>query len=314
MTGKPPQDAALGAALGAEGSAPLSVEASLSVEAALRQGANALSGSPTPRLDARVLMKHLLGTDDAGLIARGAQQLSGALLRDYAALTARRAAGEPVAYITGEKEFWSLPFRVTPDVLIPREDSECLIEAALARRDPSSALSMLDLGTGSGCLLGALLSAFANADGVGVDRSGAALSVARANAARLGLAGRARFVAGDWGGALRPPRGGFDLIIANPPYIREGAALPPSVVEHEPASALFAGADGLDAYRALLADGARLLGAHGLLLLEIGSEQAEAVVQMVSESFPDAAISRLFDLAGRPRGVAADRAETEKKH
>jgi len=288
---------------------------SLSVDAALRKGARTLAASPTPGLDARVLLKTVLGADDAELIARGAQVLPEDALRAYERLLARRAAAEPVAYITGEKEFWSLPFRVTPDVLIPREDSECLIEAAIARRDRAAALSVLDLGVGSGCLLGALLSAFPNAEGVGVDRSEAALAVARDNAARLGVGARARFLASDWGAALKaPPGGGFDLVISNPPYIRSGARLPRSVALYEPECALFAGADGLDAYRILLADVPRLLDDHGLLLLECGDGQADGLAEMVIKSFPGARIDHVFDLAARARGVVADCAGTEKNH
>ena len=205
-----------------------------SIEAALRHGAEVLAASPTPALDARVLMKHLLDLDDAGLIARGRDVLPDAALRAYEALVARRAAHEPVAYITGEKEFWSLSFHVSPDVLIPRDDSECLIEAAIARRERDDPALILDLGTGSGCLLCALLAKFPLADGVGVDRSEAALAIAKANAARLGLETRTRFVAGDWGCALasRALGRGFDIVIANPPYIREDARarLSPGVV------------------------------------------------------------------------------------
>lgn len=278
----------------------------LSVDAAVRKGAAALSALPTPALDARVLMKRILGVDDAGLIARGGDVLPDADFRNYEQLIARRAAREPVAYIIGEKEFWSMPFRVSPDVLIPREDSERLIEAAMAVRKRDEALSILDLGTGSGCLLCALLAEFPDARGVGVDRSEAALALARENAARLGFGSRTVFSAGDWGRALAGP---FDLIIANPPYIRETerAGLAPDVVDYEPASALFAGADGLDAYRAVLCDISRILEQKGLLLAEIGEDQADSVANMVSKSLPDATIAILYDLAGRPRGVAADR-------
>ena len=281
-----------------------------SVEAALRHGAEVLAASPTPPLDARVLMKHLLELDDAGLIARGRDVLPDAALRAYEALVARRAAHEPVAYITGEKEFWSLSFHVSPDVLIPRDDSECLIEAAIARRERDDPALILDLGTGSGCLLCALLAEFPQADGVGVDRSEAALAIAKANAARLGLGARSRFVAGDWGRALagRARGGDFDIVIANPPYIREDARarLAPGVVAYEPSGALFAGADGLDAYRAVLCDISRFLGENSLLLMEIGEDQSDDVANMVSKSLPKAAIDIVPDLAGRPRGVVAD--------
>lgn len=277
----------------------------LSLGAALRKGAASLSASPTPALDARVLMKHLLGVDDAALIARGGEMLPETVLISYEGLIARRMEHEPVAYITGEKEFWSLSFQVSPDVLIPREDSECLIEAALARRDRAQPMRILDLGTGSGCLLCSLLSEFTSGQGVGVDRSDGALKIARENAERLELGDRADFVLGNWGEGLSD---GFDLIIANPPYIREDAraGLAPDVALYEPCEALFAGPDGLDDYRALLSDISRLLGQDGLLLLEIGENQADSVASMVIKYLPNATIDILSDLAGRPRGIMAD--------
>lgn len=284
----------------------------LSLDAALRKGAAALMDSTTAKLDARVLMKHALGVDDAALIARGRDMLTADRLDAFDRLIARRRAREPVAYIIGEKEFWSLSFRVTPDVLIPREDSECIIEAALERRGDSAQKAILDLGTGSGCLLCSLLTEFVDAEGLGVDRSHAALKVAGSNAERLGLTKRAKFMLGDWGGAVQ---GEFDIIVANPPYIRDGerAQLAPDVAAFEPDQALFAGPDGLDAYRALLKDIPRLLRPDGLLLLEIGENQADMLTKMVSETLPDAVITILSDLAGRPRGVMADRLIIEKK-
>lgn len=281
----------------------------LSLDAALRKGAAALAKSSSPALDARVLMKHLLGVDDAALIARGYDILPQETLAAYERLIDRRSKCEPVAYITGEQEFWSLSFQVSPDVLIPRQDSECLIEAALARREREQSMKILDLGTGSGCLLCALLTEFTHAEGVGVDRSAAAVKIAQDNANRLGVGPRGRFVRGDWGEGLL---GGFDLIIANPPYIRDDAQseLSPEVIEYEPSTALFAGADGLDAYRVLLSDISRLLGEQGLLLLEIGEKQADSVADMVTKYLPKAPIDILSDLAGRPRGVVADRRKT----
>lgn len=175
----------------------------LSLDAALRKGAAALMDSTTAKLDARVLMKHALGVDDAALIARGRDMLTADRLDAFDRLIARRRAREPVAYIIGEKEFWSLSFRVTPDVLIPREDSECIIEAALERRGDSAQKAILDLGTGSGCLLCSLLTEFVDAEGLGVDRSHAALKVAGSNAERLGLTKRAKFMLGDWAGPFR---------------------------------------------------------------------------------------------------------------
>ncbi len=196
----------------------------------------------------------------------------------FAALVARRAAGEPVAYITGRKSFWTLELEVTPAVLVPRPETETLIETALAllERPPAR---ILDLGTGSGALLLAALSAWPHALGLGVDRSLPALAVARRNAERLGLAARARFIAGDWGRALAGP---FDLVLANPPYVATGGPVEAAVAAFEPAIALFAGPDGLDAYRALLPDVARLLAPGGLAVLELGAGQAPAVAALAA--------------------------------
>lgn len=284
----------------------------LTVAAAIRKGADALGASQTPALDARILMKCVLDADDAGLVARSADALPEAKAFAYNALIDRRRLGEPVAYIVGEKEFWSLPFKVSPDVLIPRSDSECLIEAAIARRERSQALRMLDLGVGSGCLLCALLSEFPNARGVGVDQSPAAVRMAHMNAKALGVVARADFAIGDWGKALH---GGFDVIVANPPYIPEAsrAALARDVAGFEPHSALFAGVDGLDAYWDILADAPRLLREDGLLLIEVGENQAAPVSAMVSKSFPGAEIEIINDLAGRTRGVLADCGSVQKK-
>lgn len=282
---------------------------------ALREGAAVLKVSSSPMLDARVLLKFATGIDDADLIARSDASLMDLHASTFDALIARRARGEPIAYITGEKEFWSLPFRVSPDVLIPRDDSECLIESVLMRRARDEDLTMLDLGTGSGCLLGALLTEFPNSFGVGIDHSESAAKLARANAAALGLTGRAAFTSGDW---LAPIGGAFDIIIANPPYIPDGerSELPLDVAEFEPSGALFAGADGLDDYRSILG-GLRasqgLLRPDGLLVFEAGEQQISRLGQMVKEAFPAADAAVINDLKGRRRGVAADFRMGEKR-
>ncbi len=196
----------------------------------------------------------------------------------FQALVERRAGGEPIAYILGRREFWSLDLVVTPDVLIPRPDSETLIEAALHEIAPDAVPRILDLGTGSGALLLAALSEWPGAWGLGVDRSLAALDVAQGNAGRLGLCARAAFVQGDWAGAL--VGGGWDLVLANPPYVATGAELGPGVAAFEPAGALFAGTDGLDAYRRLIPDLPRLLARGGVAIVEIGCAQAAVVSKM----------------------------------
>lgn len=248
------------------------------------------------RLDAEVLLADQMGIPRLDMLA-DPRRLADA--GEFRIRLARRLRGEPVAYITGRREFWSLDLLVTPDVLIPRPDSETLIAAALEECRTAPPRLVLDLGTGSGALLLAALVEFGEAFGVGVDRSPAALAVAAANAARLGLASRTAFLASDWGQALG---GRFDLILCNPPYVAEGEALMPEVAEHEPRLALRAGADGLDAYRALLPDLPRLLAPGGVAILEVGFGQAGAVAELAH----GAGLSDRWhrDLAGRPRAGA----------
>jgi release factor glutamine methyltransferase len=219
----------------------------------------------------------------------------------------RRLAREPIAYILGEKEFWSLPFEVGPAVLIPRPESESVVEAALAQvADRAAPLLLLDLGTGSGCLLLALLSELPGATGRGVDLSAAALAVAHGNAERLGLADRTRFEQRSWGGGLTER---FDLIVSNPPYVAAGdlAGTEPEVRAFEPEIALTAGSDGLAAYRALIPDCARLLAPGGHVVLEIGQGQGAAVAGILA-SHGLGVIERRADLAGIERCVVAQRA------
>ena len=208
---------------------------SMTLRATLADAAEVLrdAGLEDPRREARLLLGAALGVAPEILLGAPERVMENDQRRLFDSLIRRRAAREPAAYILGEREFWSLPFRVSRDTLIPRPDSETLIEAALDTiEDYSAPRRLLDLGTGSGCLLLAALSELRGAFGVGVDISEAALAVARANAEALGLAARARFLCGDWGGALRcGSRGGFDLIVANPPYIEDSemAALSPEI-------------------------------------------------------------------------------------
>jgi release factor glutamine methyltransferase len=221
------------------------------------------------------------------------------------ALVARRAGHEPLALILGRREFWSLDFAVSPATLIPRPDSETLVEAALAafanRMPPRR---VLDLGTGTGCLLLAVLSEFSAAFGVGVDCCFAAAALAARNAAALGLAARAAFLCGDWAAALDAR---FDLVLSNPPYIATGqlAFLMPDVAGFEPPAALDGGADGLCAYRTLLPALARLLARDGIAVLEVGAGQAETVARMAGNA-GYVAVPRP-DLAGIPRALALHR-------
>ena len=254
-------------------------------------------GTDTARLDAELLMAEALDCTRSEMFLR---RMHDPAPEDYAKFIARRAAHEPVAYIRGYQEFFGLGFRVTPDVLIPRGDSEVLVEAALAARP--GARRVLDLGTGSGALLLAALSELPQAQGLGIDRSVAALSVATGNARALGLAERAELRLGDW---TQPEwsagLGTFDLILANPPYVEDQADLAPSVRAYEPAQALFAGAEGLNDYRSLIPRLAALLAPRGVALVEIGHRQAEAVTAIAAAAGLDARLHH--DLGERPRAL-----------
>jgi len=254
-------------------------------------------GTDTARLDAELLMAEALDCTRSEMFLRRMHDPAPAA---YAALVERRAAHEPVAYIRGYQEFFGLGFRVTPDVLIPRGDSEVLVEAALTAKP--DARRVLDLGTGSGALLLALLSELPEAQGIGIDRSMAALTVATGNARALGLAERARLEFGDWTvPGWSAGLGAFDLILANPPYVEEAAELAPSVRGHEPAQALFAGPEGMDDYRILLPQLPALLAPGGIALFEIGHRQAEAVTALAADAGLEAVLHR--DLGNRPRAL-----------
>lgn len=274
----------------------------LTIENALGEGARALSaaGIEAARAEARLLLAHVLGLPREALLRESKNPLERAAASRFERLIARRARREPVAYLTGTREFWSLGFEVTPATLIPRPETETLVEAALAEaKGRDGALRVLDLGTGAGCLLLALLSELPAASGVGVDLSRQALEVAQRNANRLGLAGRARFVRGSWGEGLE---GRFDLVVCNPPYVAEtdAASLQPDVARYEPALALFGGPDGLAAYRALAPDLARLLAPGGAAILELGAGAADAVARILTAAGLSEA-GRRRDLAGIQR-------------
>jgi release factor glutamine methyltransferase len=213
----------------------------------------------------------------------------------FAALIERRLAHEPLAYITGTRDFWTITLAVGPGVLIPRPDSETLIEAALEHFNAASPATILDLGTGPGTLLLAALYEFQNAQGLGVDASAVALDYARRNADALCLSRQASFEQGDWGEGLT---GCYDLILCNPPYVESDAALSPEVM-NEPHSALFAGPEGLDDYRSLAPQIARLLAPGGCACVEIGYTQAEAVSALFAAQGLSVAVKR--DLGGRDR-------------
>ena len=259
----------------------------------------AAAGIPDPARDARVLCRWAAGLSATAFSAAMADTAAADALTRLELAIAARASRKPVAQITGERAFWGRTFRVTPDVLDPRPETETLIAAALA----APARRILDLGTGSGCILLTLLAEWPEATGLGTDLSAAALAVAAANAERLGLTGRARFREGEW---CRPVRGKFDLIVANPPYIAEDEwqGLSPDVRLHEPRMALTPGGDGLGAYRRIAAETPAHLGPGGRLLLEIGPAQAAAVAALLDAAGYRTS-SPIRDFDGRDRVIAA---------
>ena len=264
----------------------------------------AAAGIENARPEAWRLLAAATGRERAALMAGAPETLNAVQRARLAELVRRRRAREPLAYILGEKEFWSLRFEVAPAVLIPRPETETVVEAVLAQVcDRDQPFRLLDLGTGSGCLLLALLSELPRATGLGVDDSAAALAIARRNAERLGLGARAEFRPGRWGAGLRER---FDVIVSNPPYVAEldWEALQPEIRQFEPRAALVAGADGLAAYRALAPDCARLLAPGGVCALEIGLNQGDAVAALLAAQGL-VVVERRRDLAGIERCLIA---------
>ncbi len=252
--------------------------------------------SDTPRLDAELLLAAALGIGRDKLILNPPNVVAPDM---FAVMLERRRAGEPIAYITGHRAFWTIDLEVGPGVLIPRPDSETLMVAAVEHwSGMAGPRRILDLGTGPGTLLLAALDEWPAATGIGVDSSPIALTYAQRNAERLGLAGRAALQIGDWAAGISAR---FDLILCNPPYVATQAETGPGVAEYEPAEALFAGADGLDDYHRLAPVIGRLLAKGGLAAIEIGYDQAEsaAALFIASGHAPDLA----HDLAGRPRAL-----------
>jgi release factor glutamine methyltransferase len=267
----------------------------------------AAAGIEDPRRDARLLACRLLGGGPELLLAHPERPLSAAEAARIEAAVARRAAREPVSRILGEREFWSLPFGLNAATLDPRPDSETLVAAVLAELpDRRARLSLLDLGTGSGCLLLALLSELPAASGCGIDSSAAAVEQAGANAARLGLAARATFLRHSWTEGLELAGAPWDVVVGNPPYIASGeiAALAPEVARYDPPAALDGGADGLAAYRALIPAACRTLRPGGLIALEVGEGQAQAVEALLAAAGL-ASLRRARDLAGVERCLLA---------
>ncbi len=259
------------------------------------------AGVETARLDAELLLAEAMGVSRSILLlGQDRFAIDGPSARRFDTLLARRLKREPVAHILGLREFWSLEFKVSPATLVPRPDSETLVEAGLKALAGKSSPRILDLGVGSGCLLIALLHERRDAFGVGVDSSAAALEIARANGAHLGVASRIDWRLGDWFDAVDPDAR-FDLIVSNPPYIPSAdvAALAPDVADYEPQSALDGGADGLDPYRILLPQVGRHLAVDGVALFEFGVGQGEAVCSIAEAVGLRADL--IPDLTGRPR-------------
>jgi release factor glutamine methyltransferase len=260
----------------------------------------------SPELDARLLVGHALGLDHTGLTIDSGRSLGGNAAHALAALATRRLEREPVARILGVKEFWGLPLQLNVATLVPRPETETVVEAALAAIDSAGprtrALRIADLGTGSGALLIALLTELPNAAGVGTDVSRDALAAARGNAGRLGIAARTEFAICDFGAALT---GSFDLVVSNPPYIASADidTLSPEV-RHDPRPALDGGADGLDCYRTIAGQAPGLLKPNGDLVVELGIGQEPAVATL----FRAAGLAPLParpDLSGIPRALQA---------
>lgn len=277
------------------------------VDAAFRAAWTRLkdAGIESARTDARLLVGHILGGGPERVLAEGPRDLTPEEADALEALLARRLDREPMSHIFGAREFWSLNFKVTGATLTPRPDTEALIEAVLDLAGHPAA-SVLDLGTGTGCILLALLSEWPDAEGVGIDASDDALAVARDNAQALGMASRTRFVRADWRHAdwMRDVSGPFEVVVSNPPYIPAAdiTGLDRDVREYEPHLALDGGVDGLDAYRAILAGVDRLVAENGLLAFEVGLGQADEVAELMTRAGLEV-LEQRRDLGGIARAV-----------
>ena len=269
------------------------------------------AGIESPRLDAELLFRHALDISQVEFYLHFDDTIGPEHERRFWRLIRRRARREPLAYITEHKEFWSLDFKVTPDVLIPRPETELLVEAVVerAQRMLRSPLKILDIGTGSGAIAVCLAKELREAQITGVDISSAALRVARENAERHGVADQIRFVEGDLLAPLAEERENFDLIVANPPYVRSGdlAELAPEIRQWEPITALDGGADGLDIYRRVVNECGGYLASEGHLLFEIGEYMAEAVGQLIEGAGGFEAATLLQDYAGKDRVIATQK-------
>lgn len=260
------------------------------------------AGIESAELDARILTGAALGLDLTGLIKAARQPVAATEAEKLEAFACRRLAGEPVARILGLKEFWGLPFKLSTETLVPRPDTETVVELALDMLRSTGPARIADIGTGSGAILLALLSELPDATGVGTDISPAALMTASHNAATLGMTSRTSFVLCNYAAALA---GGFDLIVSNPPYVRSAAIaeLAVEVRDHDPHRALDGGADGLSAYRILIPEAARLLKPSGVMVVEVGIGQSGDIEGFMSAAGLTITGPPRADLAGVARAV-----------
>lgn len=296
---------------------------STDVRTALRDAISRLSAASVPShtLAAELLLMHVLGRDRAWIYTNPEAALSPKETAMYSALTERRAAGEPTQYLTGKQEFWGLEFEVTPAVLIPRPETEHVVEVALQRMGVqmrSARLRIADVGTGSGCIAIALAKELPNAEIFATDISAPALEVARRNAVRHRVADRIQFVEADLlqpfmhasqVTSYEPPH--FDLVVSNPPYVarNDAALLAREIIEHEPPQALFAGPTGLEAYERLIPQAERMLAPSGCVVLEVGFGQSEAVRGLLQSNASWESVETTDDLARVPRVLSARRSD-----
>jgi release factor glutamine methyltransferase len=268
----------------------------------LNTAAERLHDLPSARRDAELLLMRAAGRDRAWLMTHADAELTAEQISKFEGWVARRVRQEPVQYILGETEFYGLALRVTPDVLIPRPETEHLVEAVLARVSHDAVVRICDLGTGSGAIAVALAHALPRAEVTALDISVVALEIAKENAARHGVGGRIRFVESDLLSAVRSER--FDVVVSNPPYVRDDEVLEMQVREFEPRGALFAGATGLEVYERLIPEAREALVPGGWLLMEIGHGQRDAVANLLRDWD---GVEFVTDLQGIPRVAIAQR-------
>lgn len=278
----------------------------MQIQELLRYAVQKLESSPTPRLDAEVLLSYLLKVPRTYLYMQPQYQLTDEQLAAFQQLLVRRSQHEPIAYIIGQREFWSLTLAVTPDTLIPRPETELLVEQALEKIPSCTAKRILDLGTGSGAIALAIAKERPQAEVYAIDKSLAALSIAKANAQSLSIT-NLDFLAADWLTAIMPAT--FDMIVSNPPYIAEqDPHLVDGDVAFEPRTALVAGVDGLAAYRMIIKNAVTALKPQGWLLLEHGYNQAEAITILLKQYY-FTKVTTYVDLAGIPRIICAQKVD-----